>query len=259
MSNFSGRKSSVVGIYLLRELAEAGFKTFSIKDAKKYAQKLKISVNYIPEALVHLQKNNWVTRIKRGLYAFTPAFGMQMLHEFVVAQSLVPSSIISHWTAMHYHHLTQQTPNVIFSTLPASTSVPRKIDKNKYRFVYARKELFYGIQKIWLDEVQVAITYLERTLIDGLRQPKFCGDFYEVMQAFKMAKDRMNIEKLIDYALKCDSATAKRLGWVLENLGVSMKRLKALYLLPIKGYRKLDPSGLQKGKLNKKWMIQENI
>ena len=64
---------------------------------------------------------------------------------------------------------------------------------------------------------------------------------------------------IIEYALRLDAATAKRLGWVLEQQGVDPSKLERLAALPIKGYRKLDPTGPRKGPCNTRWMIQENL
>ena len=97
------------------------------------------------------------------------------------------------------------------------------------------------------------------TLLDGLFKPRYCGDFAEVLNAFKARADRLDLERIIDYALKLDAATAKRLGWVLENLGVPPSRLKRLAAVPIKGYRKLDPKGPRKGPCHRRWMVQENL
>jgi predicted transcriptional regulator of viral defense system len=46
---------------------------------------------------------------------------------------------------------------------------------------------------------------------------------------------------------------------VLEHQGVDLSRLERLAALPIKGYRKLDPTGLRKGPTNARWMIQVNL
>jgi predicted transcriptional regulator of viral defense system len=47
--------------------------------------------------------------------------------------------------------------------------------------------------------------------------------------------------------------------WVLEQQGVEHSRLDRLAALPIKGYRKLDPTGPRKGPTDQHWMIHENL
>jgi len=64
---------------------------------------------------------------------------------------------------------------------------------------------------------------------------------------------------MIDYSLRLDAVIAKRLGWIMEKVGVEDAILQKLEALPIKGYRVLDSSGPRKGTCNKRWMIQENL
>ncbi len=56
-----------------------------------------------------------------------------------------------------------------------------------------------------------------------------------------------------------DPKLVKRLGWVLRQQGVEPSKLERLAALPIKGYRKLDPTGPRGGPCNRHWMIQENL
>lgn len=105
----------------------------------------------------------------------------------------------------------------------------------------------------------MTITDPERTLLDGLAMPQYCGDFSEVLSAFQRHRSRLNLPRIIDYALRFDIATAKRLGWVLEQQGIAVKELDRLLTVPIKGYRTLDGTAPRKGPYNRRWMIQENL
>ncbi len=253
-------KQSTSGTLLLRRLANEGLRIFTLKKAQEFSAELGIDPHYIPEALHHLLKGGWVKRLKRGTYALSAESGFGTPpHDFEIAMALVHPSAISHWTAMHYHHLTQQTPNTIFAITPTSSAIPRSLDKGRFRFVKIKNSFFFGIQKVWVNEAQVQITDPERTLLDGLMMPQYCGDFSEVFHAFKIHKEHLDLKKIIQYALRLDSAIIKRLGWILDQLGIQKSLLLRLETFPIKGYRKLDASGPLKGIYNKKWMIQENI
>ena len=134
------------------------------------------------------------------------------------------------------------------------------LKKELYHYVQIKPEHFFGFEKVWIEQSQILITDLERTLLDGLMTPQYCGDFQEVLHAFKMAVNKMNLKKLIDYALLLDVSVIKRLGWILESLSYNEETyINRLFSVPIKGYRKLDPTGPSKGSYNKKWMIRENI
>ena len=128
-----------------------------------------------------------------------------------------------------------------------------------YQFVQVKPDRYFGTDKVWINEAQVTITDPERTLLDGLSMPQYCGDFAEVLHAFEVRGGDIDLARIIEYSLKLDAATAKRLGWVLEHQGVDSSELDRLVALPIKGYRKLDPTGPRKGTCNGRWMIQENL
>ena len=122
-----------------------------------------------------------------------------------------------------------------------------------------KSDRFFGSEKVWVGDARVSVTDLERTLLDGLSMPQHCGDFAEVLHAFRVAMDRLNAERITEYAIRLGVTTAKRLGWVLEAQGVGKSRLRTLASLPIRGYRKLDPTGPRTGPCNSRWMIQENL
>jgi predicted transcriptional regulator of viral defense system len=254
-------KFSYVGINLLRHLVgQVGLNIFSLEQARKAAIELNIKSSYVVELLHYLQKEGWIWRLKRGLYALNSESGLGPApHEFEIAMALVTPSAISHWTALHYHQLSQQIPNKVFAITPTGTSIPRTIIKMQYHYIQVKPEHYFGLEKVWLENSQIHITDKERTLIDGLIAPQYCGDFQEILYAFQISKERINLEKIIDYALRHEDAASKRLGWVLEKLGYRDTQLDRLLIKPIKGYRKLDPSIPSKGPYNAKWKLQENI
>ncbi|HSX13500.1 MAG TPA: type IV toxin-antitoxin system AbiEi family antitoxin domain-containing protein [Chlamydiales bacterium] len=250
-------KNSISGLNLLRYLAEQGLKIFSIKQAQAAASEVGMNPAYVSESLHNLTKGGWVARLKRGVYVIT-AYGPSP-HEFAVAMALVTPSAISHWTAMHYHHVTEQTPNKIFASTPRGTSIPRSLSKTIFHFIQVKKEHYFGIETIWVDDMKAQITNLEKTLLDGLTSPEYCGDFNEVLHAFKISKDRIRIQVIVEYALKLGKAVAKRLGFILENLRIEKKHLDPLLKLPMTSYCKLDPSSPVRGSYNSKWKIRKNI
>ena len=114
-------------------------------------------------------------------------------------------------------------------------------------------------RRLWVGEARVPMSDLERTLLDCLSMPRHCGGIGEALYAFQVAMPRLNIERITEYAIRLGVTTAKRLGWALEAQGVHPFELEELAALPIKGYRKLDPTGPRKGPCNGRWMVQENL
>jgi predicted transcriptional regulator of viral defense system len=273
MNAIHNPKKSLVGIELVRLLATEGHRIFSTDQARELAPRVGLKNAYLWESLYHLRQNGWIVSLRRGLYALSSAVpGVTPAHEFEIAVALVEPAAISHWSALHHHGLTDQVPRKVFVLTTTAVSVPRmrgtktkqrgqgfRVGDTTYQFVRVKPERFFGMDKVWIGEARVTITDPERTLLDGLSMPQCCGDFAEVLQAFEARGTDLDLQRIIEYALKLDAAMAKRLGWVLEHQGVDPSKLERLAALPIKGYRKLDPTGPRKGPTNAGWMIQENL
>lgn len=254
------QKHSLSGIELLRSLANQGLRIFTFEDARKAAHQLEINTSYVAEALSHLKQHGWIKGLKKGIYVFTQESGIsEPPHELEIAQVLVPRSVISYWTAMRHYHMTEQLPHTTFSMAPAQVNIPRTISSKRFCFIKAKKEYFFGITTVWVNQAKISITDPERTLLEGLRHPEYCGGFREVLSSFKSFSDKLDLNKLVDYACHLERAISKRLGWILEHLKVENSMLERLENVPMKGPRYLDPSGERKGKYNKKWKLLENI
>lgn len=263
---------STAGIDLVRRLSAEGDRIFSTDRARELAAEVGLKDAYLVEALHHLFRTGWIVRLRRGLYAISSSVpGVSPVHEFEIAMALVKPAAISHWSALHHHGLTEQAPRNVFVLTTTETSLPRKstsqdarpvagypVGDTTFRFVQVRPERYFGVTKIWVGDARVAITDPERTLLDGLMRPRACGDFSEVLSAF-FGEGGFDLERMVDYALRLDAATAKRLGWVLDTMNEEPALLQRLLAVPIKGYRTLDPTGPRQGPRNRKWMIQENL
>lgn len=273
MSASQKLKKTHVGVELIRRIAAEGDRIFSTDRARELASEVGLRDSYLGEALYHLRRTGWIVSLRRGLYALSSSVpGVTPAHEFEVAMALVNPAAISHWSALHHHGLTEQAPRKIFVLTTTEVSVPRMRSANAkgtrggfpvgdtlYQFVQVKPKRYFGTEKVWIDEARVTFTDPERTLLDGLSMPQYCGDFAEVLHAFEVRGDELDVQRIIEYACRLDTATAKRLGWVLELQGIDPVLLEPLLKLPIKGYRKLDPTGPRKGPCNRRWMIQENL
>jgi predicted transcriptional regulator of viral defense system len=263
---------TALGVELIRKLAAAGDRIFTNDRARELAPAVGLSEGYLRQALHHLTKSGWIVRLRNGLYSISSTVpGMPPTHEFEIAMHLINPAAVSHWSALHYHGLTEQIPQNVYITTSA-ISIPRlrgaKTDPAKvgypvgdvcYRFIQVKPARFFGMENVWCGDARITITDPERTLLDGLAMPQLCGDFAEVMHAFEARGKKLDVERITGYARKLDTATAKRLGWVMERNGVDETRLRPLADIPINGYRILDPTGPRKGPCNRRWMIQENL
>ena len=266
-------KQTLVGIDLVQQLAYEGDRIFTTDRVRELAPRVGLKQSYVGEALYHLKRNDWIVPLRRGLYALSSTVpSVSDAHEFEIAMAIVHPSAISHWSAMNYHGLTEQAPREVFVLTTTDHAIPRargansrregdgyQIGNVRYRLVQVRPERFFGTQQVWVRDTRVSITDLERTLLDGISMPQYCGGFAEVLHAFQVALDRLDLEQIANYAERLNTATAKRLGWILEHLGNQSPMIERLASIPVKGYRFLDPTGPRKGACNNRWMIQENL
>jgi predicted transcriptional regulator of viral defense system len=237
------------------------------------AARVGLNGDYLLEALHHLRRNGWIVSLRRGLYALASAVpGVTPAHEFEIAMALADPAAVSHWSALHHHGLTEQVPRKVFVLTTTEVSAPRArgakarlrggghpIGGTAFEFVRVAPERFFGTEQMWIGEARVTFTDPERTLLDGLSRPQYCGDFAEVLHAFEVRAAELMLGRIIAYALRLDAATVKRLGWVLEHQGMDLSRLDELLTVPVKGYRKLDPTGPRRGPCDRRWMIQVNL
>ncbi len=261
------------GVELVRKLNAEGDRIFTSDRARELAPAVGLSEGDLRQALHDLTRAGWLVRLRKGLYALSSTVpGVTPAHEFEIAMALVEPAAISHWSALHHHGLTEQIPREVFVLTTTETAVPRRrgdkpkrlrngypVGETVFRFIQVKPKRFFGMERIWIGEARVVITDSERTLLDGLARPQYCGDFAEVLYAFEIMGRRLNLKRIIEYALKLDASTAKRLGWILEQQGVDLDLLEPLARLAVKGYRKLDPSGPLKGPCDRRWMIQQNL
>lgn len=270
------------GIRLLTHLADEGRFVFTTRDAREVASKLKIPEGYLRQLLSRLDRSGWITRVRRGLYTGTGRLpGQTDVHPWVIATRLAVPSAVSHWSAMHYHGLTEQIPLAVTATTPRKVVTPSmrkgaadvvsasrsgqkhawEIRGARYEYMTVRPEHFFGAEEVWVDELfSVPITDRERTMLDGFISPRFFGGMGEVLGILEDHLTELDLEKLAAYALRFNrGSVVKRLGWSLERLDVAKGIFSPLLALPVRGYRVLDPTRPQSGKYDPRWMIQDNL
>jgi predicted transcriptional regulator of viral defense system len=183
------------------------------------------------------------------------------LHEFVVAMELVSPAAIAYWSALNHHGMTEQLPRTVFiATNHPVRRPPGEVLGVKYKIISISPEKYFGIQKDWIDEMPFSVTDKEKTIIDGLDLPQYVGGVSEIAKAISNFWTDINESRLLEYAGQIgNSAVAKRLGYLMENIGkgdVEAIR-KAVRLAP--GFSSLDPSMPRHGKYNRRWGLLVNM
>jgi predicted transcriptional regulator of viral defense system len=99
-------------------------------------------------------------------------------------------------------------------------------------------------KRLWVTKQEsVEISDLERTVIDGLRQPEYCGGITEVAKGLWTRHQDIQATKLVDYALRIATGTViRRLGYLLELYAIAPEsELARLRDALIETYAPLDP------------------
>ena len=208
-----------------------------------------------------------VTRLKPGLFILVPfELGKEKEYAgnpFVLARELVNGGdyYLSHGTAMEIHGMVTQPRLVVH------ISTPQKIRSihvmgTEFRFIPCKREWFFGLIDHWANKQEkVAVSNLERTIIDGLRQPEHCGGVIEAAKGIWMRREAIQIDLLIEYALKINvGAVIRRLGYIMELYEIgSQEERKILSDHLTDTYVKLDSVLPAEGKFVRKWRLQLNV
>lgn len=265
------------GVAVLDALLARGQRIFTIQDARLIAEGLRISRGTLSWLLHELVRSGWIVRLRQGLYAVDETYrGGPAPHPFAIAAAVVRPSAISHWSAFAHHGLTEQIPRHVTATTPKSVVTPRMRQGKKrsdgpsgvweahgllIHYIRVRPDRFWGFDEVWVDEFsRVPITDRERTILDAFVAPEIFGSLHEVIGALDEHLAEIDVDRLVAYALKYgQDAAIKRIGYVLERLGIPPNTITPLHEAPISGYRPLDASAPPAGPHVARWHIRDNL
>jgi len=206
-------------------------------------------------------------RLKPGLYVLVPfELGSERTYAgnpLVVAREIMHGEdyYLSHATAMEIHGMTTQPHLRVMLATPR----PRRCTTVlgiEFRFVRCRRKHLFGLSDQWVTKQEkVCVSDLERTIIDGLKQPAHCGGVTEVAKGLWMRRADMDIDRLVQYAQRIGvGAVVRRLGFLLETYELaSPSVLDRLRCGLTTTYVRLDPVLPAEGKRLSRWRIQRNV
>jgi len=235
---------------------------FSIGEARQFLKHGKHGPTR--QFLERLQRKGWIRRIKSGKFAPIPLSSGEartpQLHEFIVAMQLVSPATIAYWSALNHHGMTEQVPRTVFvQTNHPVRRPPSEALGISFKIVSVRAKKYFGIERDWINEQPFSVTDKEKTIIDGLDLPKYVGEVGEIAKALPQSWEDLNEDKLRAYAFKIgNTAAGKRLGFLMETLGLGSPEAlrKVLSLAP--GFSLLDPTLPRKGKHSRRWGLLIN-
>jgi len=249
---------------LLTALYDRSQTTFTLADAEKITG---LSSTIASSLLHKAARRGLVSRLKPGVFVVVPAElgsgGEYAGNPYLTAVKLTGEApcFISHASAMEIHRMVTQPQLVIF-TSSSKRIRSRKLHGTEFRFVFVRPKQYFGTVKHWVTKQEtVDVSDLERTIIDGLRQPEYCGGLTEVAKGLWMRREGIQTEKIVDYALRLRvGAVCRRLGYLLELYAIGAENdLRRLRRSLTATYAPLDPMLAKEGPHLGRWRLQLNI
>jgi predicted transcriptional regulator of viral defense system len=208
-----------------------------------------------------------VARLKPGLFILVPfELGREreyMGNPLIVARELAGGKdyFLSHGTAMEIHGMVTQPQLVVHVTTPAQRR-PIRIMGTEFRFIVSAKDGFFGLTDHWVTKQEkVRVSDSERTILDGLRLPEYCGGLTELAKGLWIRKPNLKAGRLVDYALMMDvGAVIRRLGYLMElyDIGTPEEHDRLSNRLT-DTYANLDPLMPAEGKYLRKWRLRLNV
>jgi predicted transcriptional regulator of viral defense system len=247
----------------MASLGERDQRIFTIGEA---ADMLGTSPEVTKDLVYHLVRRKWLKRLERGKYMILPlASGLEGIyteHEFLIAASLIDPYYISYWTALSYYGLTEQVARTIF-VATRKQKRPVEVSGITFQFVCLSKSKFFGFVQEWIEDKQVNIASREKTLVDCLDLPQYCGGIAEAIKGlwYGYEEKTLDWDTLTEYAERMGNRTIfKRLGYLAEVLELPIGEHIGLWHSKISsGYSRLDPTMGKTGSHNTRWNLLVNL
>ena len=212
-------------IYAMRQLYEHDLYYFS---PSTLATLLNVPKAKGYEILRRLKADALVRPIEAGKYLLLGYQPERVLsNPYFIATRLVHPAYVSYWSALHFHGLTEQVPRTIFV---ATTRQHRRLDwgSTAFIFVHVASHKFFGYQREVIGDLPVLMAEVEKALVDSLDQLRYAGGLVEVAKALYAARERVDIERLVEYANQMrNHSLCSRLGYLLEQFEQPTKGLAA--------------------------------
>lgn len=249
--------------HLVTSLYEEKKPLFHLEDVRNILRLDDASTRSLLRKLVN---RGVATRLKPGLFILVPyELGKEkeyMGNPLIVARELMGEKdyYLSHGTAMEIHGMVTQPQFIVHVTTPEKRR-PLQIMGTNFQFITCKREHFFGMVDHWVTKQEkIKVSDLEKTVIDSLYLPEYCGGIPEAAKGIWMRRQDLNMDRLIEYALRMDvGAVVRRLGYLLELYGIGApEHLETLQGRLTNTYARLDPLLPSEGKFNGKWRLQLN-
>jgi predicted transcriptional regulator of viral defense system len=250
---------------LLDELSNRTKDFFTLKEAAE----ILLDKDYatVRKLLSDMTKRGLIMRIKDGLYHRIPY--EQQPDQYFPNWHLTAEAIaqpkehyIGFYSALDIHGLITQpamTQQVV--TWERIKPKTQQVKNVRFEFITLSKNRFFGYKKLWIDDFhKVNCSDLEKTFLDCLFKPEYAGGITEITKALYKSREKLQSARFEEYLEKYDMQVVyKRLGYIVNELGLFQKLQKFITGKISSSYAPLDPSVDKRGIYHSKWGIIENI
>ena len=173
-------------------------------------------------AIKRLMKEGMVEKIRNNMYTcISGETGAPVANRFQIASHITPTSYVSHHTAMEYYGIIDQ---VYYDVYVSSETSFREFTFDGYTYCFVASKNSEGIEQPPYSG-GVAVTNLERTIVDSIKDMDKISGIEEVMQNMESVH-RMQEKRLIRYLeLYQNQFLYQKMGYLLwqyrEQMGLS--------------------------------------
>jgi len=183
------------------------------------------------------------------LYKITSPYAQTPIQEDEILLELHPYATLSFLSAFAFHNMINDLPKELHVTIPdqgAGGMIPpgtspedwfglntvpgrvvEKINKIPIHWHKLTSARIFGQREYSPLGYPVRVTTPERTLLDGLLRPEWCGGIKNVLRAWANYKDLIDLNALVELVDKFEvTVLRQRVGFILEELGLSHPALE---------------------------------
>jgi predicted transcriptional regulator of viral defense system len=198
---------------------------------------------------------------------------------YEVAQSIDQHGYFSHFSAMRFNGLTDQIPKIVYFNIEQQmragggeleqTAINR-IFKGKCRVTnniadYEGTKITVlngsntgclGVVETEFEKTTLRVTDIERTLIDAVVRPIYSGGIFEVLNAYRAAREKASIPRLAEMLVRLNYTYPYHqvIGVYLEKAGYKEEDLDLMQKPPIEFDFYLDYA-MRQTEYNSRWKL----